>query len=256
MAVDAQPPDSSLVETLRARLGEIEERVERALDRSGRPAGSVTIVGVSKTVPAAVVRAAFAAGIRHVGENRVQEGREKQAALDDLPLTWHLVGHLQRNKVRYVVGSWALIHSLDRLALAEELDRRARLAGTVVDCLVQVNIGGEASKSGVAPDGLMALLESLAPLEGIRVRGLMTIPPPADDPQRTRPYFAELRRLAEQVSTAFPAGSEASGAGARIRMEHLSMGMSSDYPVAVEEGATIIRVGEALFGPRSAWEGS
>src|SRR5690606_34629110 len=156
-------------------------------------------------VPAAVVRAAYAAGLRHAGENRVQEGRQKQAALEDLPLTWHLVGHLQRNKVRYVVGSWALIHSLDRLALAQEIDRRARQAGTVVDCLVQVNIAGEASKSGVAPGGLLDLLASLVPLSGIRVRGLMTIPPPAGDPERTRPYFAELRRLAEQVSRAFPA---------------------------------------------------
>ena len=243
------------MEALRRRLEAITERVEDALARAGRPPGSVTIVGVSKTVPAEVVEAAFAAGLRHVGENRVQEGREKQAALAHLPITWHLVGHLQRNKVRYVVGSWALIHSLDRLALAEEIDRRARRAGIVVDCLVQVNIGGEATKSGVAPEGLMALLESLAPLEGIRVRGLMTIPPPAEDPERTRPYFARLRELAEQVSRAFPAGPDASGAGARIRMEHLSMGMSADYPVAVQEGATIIRVGEALFGPRSAWKG-
>ncbi|HEX6988366.1 MAG TPA: YggS family pyridoxal phosphate-dependent enzyme [Bacillota bacterium] len=248
--------DAGAIADLRARLETVHETVDRALARAGRPAGSVTVVGVSKTVPAAVVRAAFVAGLRHVGENRIQEGRQKQADLADLPLTWHLVGHLQRNKVRYVVGSWALVHSLDRLPLAEELDRRARRAGVVVDCLVQVNVGGEATKSGVAPDGLLPLLESLVPLEAIRVRGLMTIPPPAGDPERVRPYFAALRRLAERAAQAFPGRPGDTGPAARIRMEHLSMGMSSDYPVAVEEGATIIRVGEALFGPRSAWEGS
>lgn len=251
MTTPVPDPDPRLVETVRAGLDRVREQVERALDRAGRRGSHVTIVGVTKTVPVEVVRAAWAAGLRDVGENRVQEGRDKQAVLGDLPLRWHLVGHLQRNKVRYVVGSYALLHSLDRLSLAEELSRRASRLGVTIDCLVQVNVSGEASKSGVAPRDLIPLLYAVAPLEGIRIRGLMTIPPQVKDAEDARPYFRELRRLADLVEQEF-GGSAAGSSAARVSMEHLSMGMSADFPVAVEEGATIIRVGQALFGPRSA----
>ena len=213
-------------------LARVQERIARAAERAGRRAEDVLLVGVSKTVEVDRIRAAVAAGLPALGENRVQEAREKIAALGR-PVPWHLVGHLQTNKVREAVGLFDLIHSLDRLDLAQELDRRARQRGQPVAALLQVNVAGEATKGGFAPAAVEAALESLAPLSMVRVQGLMTIPPAVDHAEQARGWFRALAAL-----------------GKRVGLPHLSMGMSADFEVAVEEGATIVRVGTAIFGPR------
>jgi pyridoxal phosphate enzyme (YggS family) len=207
--------------SLAARVAEVQERVARAA--AGR---RVTLVAVSKTHPPELVRAAHAAGLRVFGENYVQEWAGKRDALADLDLAWHFVGHLQRNKAKDVAGKVALVHGVDGLPLAQALDRRAEQ-----DVLVEVNLGGEASKAGVAPEELPALLDGMRALPRVRCRGLMCIPPPGEDP---RPHFRRLAAL-----------------GKEHRLEELSMGMSDDYEVAIEEGATIVRVGTAIFGERA-----
>ena len=195
------------------------------------------IVGVTKTHGPEAVRAAMAAGLRDVGENRVQEALEKQQALTDLPVEWHLIGSLQRNKARNVVGRFALIHSVDRMDLATELDRRAS-GPNRQQVLVQVNCSGEPQKGGVAPESLPALLEELRGLERLEVRGLMTMSALTDDQVEQRRAFRLLRELRESA--------ERTG----HRLPELSMGMSGDYAIAVEEGATMIRLGTVLFGAR------
>lgn len=198
----------------------------------------VRIVAVTKTHGPEAVRAAAAAGLTDIGENRVQEALEKQAALDDLPVVWHLVGTLQRNKARHVVGRFALIHSVDRPELAAELDRRAGPDRRQA-ILVQVNCSDEPQKGGVEPDALPALLEALRSFGRLDVRGLMTMSALTDDEAEQRRAFRRLRELRE--------GAEREG----HRLPELSMGMSGDYPVAVEEGATMIRLGTVLFGERA-----
>src|SRR5207245_418420 len=178
------------------------------------------------------IRQAIEAGVPALGENRVQEARGKVAELGR-PVPWHLVGHLQTNKVRDAVELFDVIHSLDRLELAKELDKRGRARGRAVDVLVEVNVGGEASKGGVGPDGLGELLEAVAGLPHVKVRGLMAIPPEAKEPDDSRVWFRALRKLGE-----------------RYGLSELSMGMSGDFEVAIEEGATVVRVGTAIFGPR------
>ncbi len=190
------------------------------------------LVGVSKTVDVGRIRQAIEAGVPALGENRVQEARGKIAEIGR-PVPWHLVGHLQTNKVRDALELFDLIHSLDRLELAKELDKRGRARGRAVDTLVEVNVGGEASKGGAAPDGLGELLEAVAAMPHVRVRGLMAIPPEAKEPDASRVWFRALRKLGE-----------------RHGLSELSMGMSGDFEVAIEEGATIVRVGTAIFGPR------
>jgi hypothetical protein len=211
-------------------VARVQERIARAAMRAGRAPEEVLLVGVSKSVDVERIRRALAAGLPALGENRVQEAREKIGALGR-PVPWHMVGHLQTNKARDAVLLFDLIHSVDRLELARELDRRA--AGRVAEILVQVNLAGEATKGGFAPDELKSALEALAGLSRLRVRGLMAIPPPVEHGEQARGWFRRLRELRD-------------GAG----LEHLSMGMSDDFEVAVEEGATIVRVGTAIFGPR------
>jgi pyridoxal phosphate enzyme (YggS family) len=195
-------------------------------------------VAVAKTFPADVVAAALDAGIIDIGENRAQELKEKAAVLGDGP-RWHFVGHLQTNKVRSVVGVAQLIHSIDRFGLAEAIARRAGSLGISQDVLIEVNLGGEASKAGVEPGRAPTLAAEIDALDGIAVRGVMAIPPAADDAESTRVYFKELAALRDRIVTSVE--------GAR----HVSMGMTRDFEVAVEEGATLVRVGEAIFGPRS-----
>ena len=214
------------------------DRIARAASRRGRPAEDVTLVAISKTFPADVIREAIAAGITDLGENRAQELKEKVAAVGS-EARWHFVGHLQSNKVRYVVGNVSLIHSVDRFGLAEAIARRARNMGVVQDVLVEVNVSREAAKQGVEPARAVALAEEIAPLPGLAVRGLMAMAPLVDDPEETRPYFAELAELGSALVQRLPEAAE------------LSMGMTRDFEVAVEEGATIVRVGEAIFGPRT-----
>jgi pyridoxal phosphate enzyme (YggS family) len=195
---------------------------------------------VSKTVDVERIRQAIAAGLPALGENRIQEAKAKIETLGH-PIPWHLVGTLQTNKARDAVLLFDLIHSVDRLELARELDRRARAQGKVVEVLLEVNLGGEATKGGIVPTELKALLGEIAPLPAIRVKGLMVIPPPAADPEASRPWFRQLRELRDAAAGwGFPA----------VEMTHLSMGMSGDFEVAIEEGATIVRVGTAIFGER------
>ncbi len=221
--------------TIEARLGRIGERIRAAARRSGRQAQDVTLVAVTKGFPASVVEEALAVGIRHVGENRVQEAATKIPPLRDRA-TWHLVGHLQRNKAKRALELFDVIESLDSLRLAGELQKRAEQAGASVRVLVEVNTSGEATKYGVTPGALYELLNALAELDRLKVEGLMTVGPVVSEPDAARPAFRRLRELAEGYSGGV--------------LEHLSMGMSDDFEVAVEEGATIVRIGTALFGPR------
>ena len=220
------------MQDIRGNLQRVLERVARAAERAGRRAEDVRLIAVSKTVEAERIAQALAAGVRALGENRVQEARAKIAELGR-PAPWHLVGQLQTNKAKEAVDLFDVIHSLDRLELARELDKRARGRGRPVEALVQVNVAGEGQKGGVAPDGLPALLDAVAGLGHVRVRGLMAIPPEAPDAEGARPWFRALRKLGE-----------------RHGLVELSMGMSGDFEVAIEEGATMVRVGTAVFGPR------
>ena len=208
--------------------GEIATRLE-AVRRRLRP--GVTLVAVSKSQPAGAIREAYAAGQRDFGENYVQEWREKADALAGLPeLTWHFIGSLQTNKVKYLAGRVGLVHTVDREDLGREIAKRWEKAGARARVLVEVNLGGEASKAGCAAGSVPALVELLRGLPALDVAGLTCIPPPDEDP---RPHFRELRAMRD-----------------RLGLAELSMGMSGDYPVAVEEGATIVRVGTAIFGER------
>ncbi len=215
-----------------ANVERVRERIARAAERAGRRPADVLLIGVSKTVEVERIRAAVAAGVTALGENRVQEAKAKVDALGR-PAAWHLIGHLQTNKVKDALDLFDVIHSVDRLELARELDRRAAARGKVVDVLLQVNVAAEASKGGVGPDAVGESLDAIGKLAHLRVRGLMTIPPEAERPDDARPWFRRLRELAE-----------------RHGLPELSMGMSGDFEVAVEEGATMVRVGTAIFGPR------
>jgi hypothetical protein len=188
-------------------------------------------------IPVEVIRQALTAGVTTLGENRVQEARDKIAALPG-QATWHLVGHLQTNKAKIAVQLFEMIHSLDSLKLAEALDRSGEQAGRTVRCLMEVNLGGEESKGGTTEEGVRPLLEAAQRLTHLRVDGLMTIPPFLPDPEQVRPFFRRLRNLREKL------------AGEGFRLAELSMGMTHDFEVAIEEGATMVRIGTAIFGPR------
>jgi len=197
------------------------------------------VIAVGKTFPADAVAEAIEAGAIDIGENRAQELRDKMVALGGRA-RWHFVGPLQTNKVRTVAGKVVLVHSVDRFGLAEAIARRAAAVGSVQDVLVEVNLAGEATKAGVEVPRAAALVEEVAKLDGVEVRGLMAIPPVTPDPERTRPYFKELAALRDEVAGRVPSASG------------LSMGMTRDFEIAIEEGATWVRVGEAIFGPRAA----
>jgi len=220
------------------RLAEVNDRIAAACDRARRDPSQVTLIAVAKTFSAEHVREALDAGVRTIGENRAQELKEKAAILGP-DVEWHFVGHLQTNKVRQVVGVAGLIHSLDRFGLAEAIARRARSLGITQDVLIEVNVGEEAAKGGIEAGRAPALAAEVAALEGLRVAGVMAIPPLAADVEETRAHFRALVAAGAAVAAAIP------GATA------LSMGMSRDYEVAIEEGATHVRIGEAIFGPRN-----
>ena len=213
--------------------------IRQAAARSGRDAAEIGIVAVTKTVPAENVREAVSAGLRILGENRVQELIAKYPLVEGAE--WHLIGHLQRNKVKYITDKVSLIHSLDSAALAEEIDRRMTSMGRIMDVLVQVNIAEDPKKHGIKANQVIDFVEAAAQLQGIRLKGLMTIGPYVSDPGEIRPVFRELRKLAENVKKMDLPG---------VDMRHLSMGMSNDYIVAIEEGATLVRIGSAIFGTR------
>jgi len=221
-------------------LEEIQDRIARAAGRAGRDPASVTLVAVSKTVPASRIEEAIAAGVQVLGENRVQEARGKIETIGR-KVPWHLIGHLQTNKAGLAVSLFEMVHSVDTLRVAQALEREADRQGKRLPVLVQVNISGEASKSGVAPEEAPALLQSVAGMGHLQIEGLMTIPPYAEDPEAGRPLFRRLRELRDRVNAEGLAGEG---------LRHLSMGMSHDFEVAVEEGATMVRVGTLLFGER------
>lgn len=222
------------------RIAGIEESLAAACRRAGREPSSVRLIGASKMQPPASLQEAYDAGLRRFGENRVQEGVAKASALPP-GVEWHLLGPLQSNKVRPAVRLFDLFHAIDRPAIAVELDREATLQGRRIGGLIEVNVGGEPSKHGFAPQGIAEAVAPLATLERCAIRGLMAIPPPAATAEGARPWFRSLRELARELNARLEWGG---------RLVELSMGMSDDFEVAIEEGATYIRVGSALFGPR------
>ena len=226
-----------------ARLTEVRRRIDAAARSAGRDPSSVLLIAVSKTFPIQLVREAFAAGQRDFGENRVQEALQKIDASTDLQIRWHLLGHLQTNKTRKAGPAFAVIQSVDSLELLEKLDRAAMDAGSSPELLIQVDLAGEATKYGVAPGEVPRLFDAAAACRAARVVGLMTLPPVPDTPEDSRRWFRELRDLRE--------GWLASGVPASMLGE-LSMGMSGDFEVAIQEGATMVRVGTAIFGSRHA----
>lgn len=227
--------------TIADRVRTVFDEMQRAAARAGRPPESVRLIAASKTVSVERLRQAVDAGIRHLGENRLQEALPKIDTLGREGVVWHFIGSLQRRKVKSVIGRFETIHSVDSLALAEEIDRQAKAAGLRQRVLLEVNLAGEASKGGFESTTLGAALESLNGLEHLDIRGLMAIPPPTPTAEDARPYFRQLRTLAQGLTAR----------GYRnINMQELSMGMSHDYPVAIEEGATYVRVGTAIFGAR------
>ncbi len=253
------------MESIATRLAAVQERIAAAARRAGRPAAEITLVGVTKTQPPDIVAAALAAGLQHFGENRVQEAEEKIVGLaaERSHITWHLIGHLQRNKVKKAAGLFDIVHSVDSLRLAEALDKVQGLGGrsptpspqpptpNPLPVLLQVNVSGEVSKEGfalagweerAAPfDAFLAEVEALLALPHLRVRGLMTIAPWGVDPERARPAFRAARRLRDALAQHFP----------QADWSALSMGMTDDFEVAIEEGATLVRVGRAIFGERA-----
>ena len=234
---------------LASRLRAVRERIAAAVQSCGRPPDSVGLVAVSKRMPPADVLAALSAGQRDFGENYAQELRDKRTAVAGASAAgaatrWHFIGPLQANKVKYIAGKVALVHTVDSVALLDEIDRRAAGAGAATPqaCLIQVNVAGEERKHGVAPRDLPALLDRFAALAHVHCEGLMLIPPLSDDPQGARPHFAALRALRDD---------QRGHARPHVELRHLSMGMSHDFEVAITEGATLVRVGTAIFGDRS-----
>jgi pyridoxal phosphate enzyme (YggS family) len=225
------------------RLSAVRSRLDGAARDAGRDAGEVTLVAVAKKHPARAIADLARAGHLDIGESYVQEAQAKQEELARDPvhcdLRWHFVGRLQRNKAKFVAGRFSLVHSVDSLKLAQTLHNCAVERGVVQDVLLQVNVAGESSKAGVAPRDVPGVAEAVADLSGLRLSGLMTMPPWSRDPEDSRPYFADLRRLRDGLRT-----------GSGLDLPHLSMGMSADCAVAVAEGATLVRVGTDIFGPR------
>jgi len=226
-------------------IAQVRERIAAAARRAGRDPDTITLMAVTKTASAERIREAYAAGIRVFGENRVQEFDEKAKALQDLPdAVWHMIGHLQTNKAARAAALFAAVDSLDSLKLAEKLNAAARILNKKIPVLIEINIAGEIAKSGVAGDSskLDRLLLAAPQLVNLEFCGLMTVPPFGDDPDQARPYFRRLRALRDQItSRKLPT----------IRMDILSMGMSHDFEIAIEEGSTCVRVGTAIFGERS-----
>jgi PLP dependent protein len=227
--------------TIADRLAGIQARIERAARSAGRDPASVTLVAVSKTFPLSSVREAYAAGQRVFGENRVQEALDKIAASSDLPVRWHLLGHLQTNKARKAAPVFATIQSIDSVELLRKVDAAASEAGREPNVLIQVDLAGESTKYGVPPDDVPRLFDAAATCRAAQLTGLMTLPPAPEIPEDARPWFRRLRELRD--------GWLAAGVPASMLRE-LSMGMSGDFEVAVEEGATLVRVGTAIFGER------
>jgi pyridoxal phosphate enzyme (YggS family) len=227
-------------DTVIANLENLRARVAAAAARTGRDPGGIKVVAVTKTVEPERIKAAFRCGITDFGENRVQELVQKADILN-VECKWHLIGHLQTNKVKYIIDRVCLVHSLDSIELAHEIDRRAKRAGRVMEVLVQVNVAGERTKYGIEPAAALPFVKEVSRMENIRIRGLMTIAPLVSDPEKVRWVFAGLRQLLIDIRKENIDN---------VSMDYLSMGMSNDFEVAIEEGANIIRPGTVIFGKR------
>lgn len=227
---------SEIAENIRS----VRERIGEAAMRADRDPSGVKLMAVTKTVDDERIMESIELGIDIIGENYVQEARRKIEKMGR-SIPWHLIGHLQTNKAKYAVKLFDMVHSVDRVALAREIDRRAGLIGAKMDILVEVNVSGEESKSGVDAASALELVREISQLRNISIKGLMTMAPWFDDPQQARPYFRKLRELQDRIGDANIAG---------VEMKELSMGMSGDYETAVEEGATIVRIGTRIFGAR------
>ncbi len=228
---------------IKENVAGVRERIASACRRYGRRPEDVKLLAISKTFPPECIRAAYEAGLRDFGENRVQEAQAKRPVLSDLSITWHLVGHLQTNKARAARELFQWVHSVDSLRLAQKLDQAASPGAGRLPVLLEVNLGGEESKAGVGETEITLLGEQVSRLAMLELRGLMVIPPFFDDSERARPYFRRLRELAREID-----GRNIPN----VSMRELSMGMSHDFEVAIEEGSTVVRVGTAIFGARSS----
>lgn len=226
---------------LKDNLKTVEEHVQEACKRAGRSREEVTLIAVSKTKPVEMLQEIYGEGVRDFGENKVQELCDK---MEQLPsdIRWHMIGHLQRNKVKYIVGKVALIHSVDTYRLAEEINIQAKKRGIIVPILVEVNIAGEKTKFGTTAEDAMLLVEEISKLENVRIKGLMTIAPFVENPEDNRLYFRKIKQLSVDITNKNIDN---------VSMEILSMGMTGDYEVAIEEGATMVRVGTGIFGARN-----
>jgi pyridoxal phosphate enzyme (YggS family) len=228
--------------SIRTNLASIRSRIEAAARAAGRDPASVRLLAVSKTFSADAVREAYDAGQRDFGENKVQEALQKIDATAELPIRWHLIGHLQSNKVRKAGGAFAAIHSIDSVDLLRKIDAAASEARTTPAVLIQVDIAGEATKHGAPEEEIAAIVGAAQECQAARLVGLMLMPPWSDDAERTRPYFVRLRTLRDRL---------VAGGANPSQLRELSMGMSHDYEVAIQEGATLVRVGTAIFGKRT-----
>lgn len=226
---------------IKDNLNEIQKRINDACVRCGRDEASVKLIAVSKTKPVDMMREVMEAGVVDFGENYVQELCDKIEEIKE-PVVWHMIGHLQTNKVKYIVGKVALIHSVDSLKLAEAIDKEAGKKGVKQDVLIEINIGEEATKTGIGLEAAMNLVKEASKLENIHICGLMCIPPVVDEPENSRPYFRQIAMLKEEIEKLNLPG---------VDMRELSMGMTGDFEVAIEEGATFVRVGTAIFGARN-----
>ena len=226
---------------IRDNLEIVRRRIEEACQRAGRDASEVTLIAVSKTKPVPMLEEAYEGGARDFGENKVQEIQAKYGSLPD-DVRWHMIGHLQRNKVKYIVGQVALIHSVDSYRLAEEINIQAKKKNIIVPILVEVNIAHEESKFGISEEDAIQLVEEIAELENVRIKGLMTIAPYVENAEDNRLYFRKIKDLSVDI---------AAKNIDNVSMEILSMGMTGDYMVAIEEGATMVRVGTGIFGERN-----
>ncbi|MBS0154748.1 MAG: YggS family pyridoxal phosphate-dependent enzyme [Nitrospira sp.] len=233
--------ESLVQDTIAIRVQSVLAKIRSAAEKTGRPAHSIRLVAATKTVSIQQIEEGVQAGLSILGENRVQEALTKIPAFNHRSVHWHFIGNLQRRKVRSVIGLFDLIHSVDSLELVKEIDRRGGEAGCKQDVLLEVNIGNEPTKAGFRPDDMRQIVSDMACLSHVCIKGLMAIPPPTVDPESARPYFRKLNELAKMIDAQhFPS----------VRMDELSMGMSNDYEVAIEEGATLVRVGSAIFGAR------
>ncbi len=228
------------MKNLQENILEVQANIKESLDKVGRTKDEVTLIAVTKTVDVDLIQKSLDLGLNNIGENRVQELQRKYEKIGD-KATWHMIGHLQTNKVKYILDKVSLIHSLNRISLAKELNKRAKNANKIIETLIQVNVAEEESKFGFKAEEVIPFIETILPMENIKVKGLMTIAPYAEDPEEARYVFRELRNLKETIE---------SRNYKEIDMKYLSMGMTNDYKVAIEEGSNIVRVGTALFGKR------